>query len=58
MVIFSLKLILFLEKPEMDFKLKDVGSGIVNIDGGLEEALKMLKLEQSQIQEQDTNIES
>ena len=37
------------EEPEMDFKLEDVGSGIVDTDGGLEEAFKLLKLEQSQI---------
>lgn len=37
------------EEPEMDLKLEDVGSGIVDTDGGLEEAFKLLKLEQSQI---------
>ena len=38
------------EEPQMDFKLEDVGSGIVDTDGGLEEAFKLLKLEQSQIE--------
>jgi hypothetical protein len=35
------------EEPEMAFKLEDVGSGIVDADGGLEEAFKLLKLERS-----------
>lgn len=33
------------EKPEMEFKLEYVGSGIVDTSGGLEEAFKMLQLE-------------
>ncbi|CAL5873836.1 uncharacterized protein PFLUO_LOCUS8119 [Penicillium psychrofluorescens] len=37
------------DEPEMDFKLEDVGSGIVDTDGGLEEAFKMLTLERNQI---------
>ncbi|KAJ6143362.1 hypothetical protein N7471_002815 [Penicillium samsonianum] len=45
------------EEPQMDFKLEDVGIGIVDTDGGLEEAFKVLKLEQSQIKQLDTNTE-
>ncbi|KAJ5653621.1 hypothetical protein N7490_000624 [Penicillium lividum] len=37
------------ENSEMDFKLEYVGSGIVDTDGGLEEAFKTLKIEQSQV---------
>lgn len=46
------------KEPQMDFKLEDVGIGIVDTDGGLEEAFKVLKLEQSQIKQLDTNTEA
>ncbi|KAJ5429583.1 hypothetical protein N7491_006599 [Penicillium cf. griseofulvum] len=42
------------EEPGRDFKLEEVGSGIVDTDGGLEEAFKMLKIGQSQIRELNT----